>query len=263
MPIRRFSGSNIVERASGQEGPVPATTPPPPDRPSPTPGGSFFNRLFSPSFGDNAFFDLGGEETPPPSFWDPNSGVDPTEGQLLNVPNELTGEVETFRYQVPTIGTSGIPLEGADPTWIPFSSGRPLSATGAGSDPAFLAETIRSNMAREAEARRRRALDAASNAASAFLTGTQLSDARRLNAFEESRALLPFLVDPEQEFFAGQGPGGLVQSALESIGVQGFQPSRIQHKQLTPAQLAIPPTGEQVGSEIVESIGDIRGAGVP
>lgn len=255
MPIRRFSGSNIVDGVSSQE--IPVTTPPPPGGVTPS-----IPPTRQPFFGTTPPLPPVEDEVdtgalPPPSFWDPNSGIDPVEGQLVNTTNPDTGEVETFRYQQ-GVNFLGLPTGGL--TWEPFSSGT-LPGVG-GSDPASLAETMRSNLAREAEARRRRALDAASNAASAFLTGTQLSDARRLNAFQESRSLLPFLVDPEQQFFSGLEPGGLVQSALESIGAgRGFQPTEIQHKQLAPAQLAIPPTGEQVGSDIVESIGDIRGAG--
>ncbi len=261
--------SNIVGSVSGEGIPAPTVTPwsPTPEgtpapvatppNPNLTPGPSqvpptyqpFFDPIFNPLPGG------GGTSTPagtrPPQPWDPD-----------HPENLLPGD---YRYRT---GPGGRVImetySGGDiltePGWVSTDAYFPPSG-GAGSDPAYLAETVRSNMAREAEQRRRRALDAASNAANAFLTGSQLSDARRLNAFQESRSLLPFLVDPEQEFVSGQEPGGLVEQSLRRLGVSGFQPSRIQHKQLTPAQLAVPPSGEQVGSEITDYIGGIQEGG--
>lgn len=260
MPQTAPFNSNILASVSGGGAPAPVATPPNPN-PTPTPSGGGYTLPFGlgswpPGGGGTS---SGGPSTagasPPPSLYDPNSGLPPTVGQYIYQTGP-DGRVAQYTYTGERSLSLGIP-GGWQQTDKYFAD-----SGGAGSDPAYLAETVRSNMAREAEQRRRRALDAASNAASAFLTGTQLSDVRRLSAFQESRSLLPFLVDPEQEFVSGQEPGGLVEQSLRRLGVSGFQPSRVQHKQLTPAQLAIPPSGEQVGSEIVESIGDIQGAGV-
>ena len=123
-----------------------------------------------------------------------------------------------------------------------------------------LSESIRSNQATEAENRRQRALNAASDAVSAYLTGTQLADARRLSAFQESRALLPSLVSPDQKYFAGQEPGGALDVASQRFGLP-FKGSEIQHKQLTPAALAIAPTQQNVGSDILNYLNQVTQAG--
>ena len=71
-------------------------------------------------------------------------------------------------------------------------------------------ENIRHNDAQEKAATADRALAASTSAMSAYLQGTQLADARRLAAHQEARALLPSLVSPDREFFAGTEPGGFL-----------------------------------------------------
>ena len=123
-----------------------------------------------------------------------------------------------------------------------------------------LAETTRSNKAQEVEARRGRALEAASNALSSYLRGTELSDARRLSAAQEARALLPSLVKPGQRYFAGQGPNEALAQASARSGLP-FQGSEIVHKQLRPGALAAPPTQGQIGSDIMKYVGNVQRAG--
>lgn len=255
MPVNQFL-SNILEGVGGtsqQAAPVPVGTPPPP-----TTGGFTLpfglSRPMSERNAPSPPVDRDTSVPQPPQLYDPKSGLPPNAGDYYYASDPNTGRVTRYEYSGGDIITPA--------GWVSADQYFPPSGGGAGSDPAYLAETVRANMAREAEQRRRRALDAASNAASAYLTGTQLSDTRRLNAFQESRALLPFLVDPEQEFFGGQEPGGIVDRTLQQLGIPGFKPSEIQHKQLTPAQLALPPSPEQVGSDIVDYIGDVQEGGI-
>ena len=147
-------------------------------------------------------------------------------------------------------------LKGIEVDWARVGNERERTAIERGG----LAESVRSNKAQEAEQRRMRALDAASQAVSAYLRGTELADARRLSAFQESRALLPSLVSPDQKFFAGQEPGGTLATAAERFGLP-FTGSEVQHKQLVPSSLATPPTGGQVGSEVIDYINQVKGAG--
>lgn len=118
-------------------------------------------------------------------------------------------------------------------------------------------ETVRANKANEAAIKRQRALDSATSAISAYLRGTELSDARRLAAFQESRALLPSLVNPTQKYFAGQEPGGALATTAANYGF-GFTPTEIQHKTLSPSSLATAPTGQQIGSDIMSRIRDVN-----
>ena len=122
------------------------------------------------------------------------------------------------------------------------------------------AEDARSNLEREAENRRQRALDAASRAVDAYLRGSQLSDARRLASFQESRSLLPSLVDPNQQYFAGQEPGGTLATMAQRYGLP-FTGTEIQHRQMRPGELALPPTEQQIGSDIVGQVEALRGMG--
>lgn len=120
-----------------------------------------------------------------------------------------------------------------------------------------LAEVERSNRVTEAQRARGQALDAASNAATTYMEGIRLSDARRLAAFQETRALLPYMVDPGQEFQAGLEPGGPLAGALGGLGL-GFTPQRVPTTQIDPSQLALPPTDTQIGSGIMARIDQMQ-----
>ena len=123
------------------------------------------------------------------------------------------------------------------------------------------AEMTRANKVGEAEKARQRALDAASNAMSAYMTGTQLADARRLASFQEARSLLPHLVDPNQQFQAGYEPGGPLATATARFGLPPMTPQRIQKKRLRPGDLAKAPSNQQIGGGIMSGIKDIKRAG--
>lgn len=101
-------------------------------------------------------------------------------------------------------------------------------------------ETERANRAREAEDARRRGLDAATASISAYLRATELADARRLAAVQEQRALLPFMVDPNQQFFSGLGPDSPLAAAAGAFGLP-FEPVPIQHTTINAAGLAETP----------------------
>ena len=124
-----------------------------------------------------------------------------------------------------------------------------------------LMESIRSNKATEAARARQRALDAASSAVTAYLEGTRLADARRLSAFQESRQLLPYLVDPNQKYQAGLAPGGALQQAQERFGLA---PSTLglQKKTLDPRYaLEGAPGPRNVGPDVMKYITAVQGAG--
>lgn len=123
-----------------------------------------------------------------------------------------------------------------------------------------LAESIRAAKEREAEDRKQRALEAASNAVDAYLRGSQLADARRLSAFQEKRALLPSLISPNQQYAPGQEPGGPLSEVSQRYGLP-FQGFEVQHTQFNPGQLAAPPTQGQIGSDIVGQVEQMRQMG--
>lgn len=185
----------------------------------------------------------------PPQLYNPGGGLPPQAGDYY-YDTGPGGRVTRYEYTAPN------PLALSPGGWVSADDYNPPTSGlgGGGADPALLAESIRSNMAREAESRRQRALDAAIGAVTAYLTGTQIADARRLNAFQESRALLPSLVPKEQEYFAGQEPGGVLETAALRFGIGGFRGAPIQHKEITPAIMATPPGPPQVGSEILDYI---------
>jgi hypothetical protein len=122
---------------------------------------------------------------------------------------------------------------------------------------AQLAETIRANKAAELESNRRRALEAASGALAGFLESQSLADARRLAGLQETRALLPSLVDPNREFFVS--PTGPLATSMRRMGLP-FEPTRIQHRELAPAlSLAM---GAAAGNrDITDAIEQLRSAG--
>lgn len=123
---------------------------------------------------------------------------------------------------------------------------------------AQLAETLRANKARELEDTRQRAMSAASVAVSSFLESQSLADARRMKGIEETRLLLPSLVDPNREFFASPtGPGATMAGRL---GL-GFEPTRIQHREIVSPGLQLG-MGAAVGNRnILDAIEQLRGAG--
>lgn len=144
----------------------------------------------------------------------------------------------------------------AEDTGVPSASSKLSYELGL----AQLAEDARSNRAREAAMARQRALDAATSALSAYLRGSELADARRLSALQESRQLLPFLVSPGQEFFSGLEPSGALAQVAANYGLP-FSPVELQHKELRPGELAAPPTGGQIGEGILAQIGNVQGQG--
>lgn len=148
-------------------------------------------------------------------------------------------------------------LKGVEVDWAQIDINRQRARVEEGQ----LAEENRSNQAREAAIARQRALDAASNAMQAYTTGTQLADSRRLASLQESRALLPFLVDPNQKYQAGYEPGGPLAAATERFGLPAMQPQEIQRKQLRPGELATAPTEGQIGSGLMAGIEQIRAGG--
>lgn len=121
-------------------------------------------------------------------------------------------------------------------------------------------ETIRSNKSTEREMRRKRALDATTAALDAYLEGSRQVDTRRLNAFQEARALLPSLIDPNQKYFGGQEKGGMLDTIASRFGLP-FTPTKIQHKTLTPQVLAGAPTPQLVGKEVMGGIRETKAAG--
>ena len=120
-----------------------------------------------------------------------------------------------------------------------------------------LAETTRSNMAQEQQAARQRALDASVSAVNAYLEGSRLADQRRLSAFQETRALLPFMVPEGQEYQAGMEPGGALAQSFGNLGM-GFTPQRLPTTRLDPSQLANAPSDAQIGSGLLGGIQGIQ-----
>lgn len=104
------------------------------------------------------------------------------------------------------------------------------------------------------EQRKDRALDSALGAISSYLAGMSAADARRLSASQETRALIPFMVDPNQQFFSGMGP----ESALARASGPGFQPQEISSFEIPdPSQLAQAPTQEQIGGGLLDLLGGL------
>ena len=120
-----------------------------------------------------------------------------------------------------------------------------------------LAEVERSNRITEAQRARGQALEAASNASQAYMEGMRLSDQRRLSAFQETRALLPYMVDPSQEFQGGLEPGGPLAGALAGLGL-GFTPQRVPTTRLDPMSLATAPTDAQIGSGLLTRLDQMQ-----
>lgn len=147
-------------------------------------------------------------------------------------------------------------LKGIEVDWARVDIEKQAQRTNQGS----LMESIRSNKAQEASQARQRTLDATSNALTAYLKGTELADARRLSAMQESRQLLPYLVDPKQKYHSGLGPGGALQQMQSR---RGLAPSTLEmeHKTLTPQVLSAPPTPQLIGGEIMKHIKSVKKAG--
>ena len=122
-----------------------------------------------------------------------------------------------------------------------------------------LEETIRSALVREEENQRDRALTAAANALDGYLRSAQLSDARRLASLQMKRDFLPFMVDPDREYFGG-GPEGALAKAMAGIGLP-YTPTKIQHQTVNPDALSlIDPT---IGANITSALEDVTVAGQP
>ena len=124
-----------------------------------------------------------------------------------------------------------------------------------------LAEMTRSNMAREQQAARQRALDASVSAVNAYLEGSRLADQRRLSAFQEARQLLPFMVPEGQEYQAGMEPGGALAQSFGNLGMN-FTPQQLPTMRMSPGELASAPTESQIGSGIMGGIQGIQQTGV-
>ena len=104
-----------------------------------------------------------------------------------------------------------------------------LSEDSLGLSERTLGETIRSNKALEADRLRGHGLDAASTALSAYLRASEAADARKQGVLSTLPSLLPSLVDPNQEFFAGFEPGGILATAAKRFGLGDVEGVPIQH----------------------------------
>ncbi len=121
-----------------------------------------------------------------------------------------------------------------------------------------LAELNRSNEAREAGNAASRALTASTAAMEAYLQGTQLADARRLAAHQEARALLPDLVAPDREFFAGTGPGGFLDRFSKKFLGGPTEGAEVIQKKFRPGDLA---AGTSAVTDAVNAgVADIKGS---
>ncbi len=82
-----------------------------------------------------------------------------------------------------------------------------------------LAESTRANKALEADRARGRGLQAAGDALSAYLRASESRDARQIGVLQSLPGLLPSIIDPDQRFFAGLEPGGLLAQAAARFGL--------------------------------------------
>lgn len=100
-------------------------------------------------------------------------------------------------------------------------------------------EGIRQFNEEQAEKRKSRSLTAARDSLSAYLEASALSDARRLKAMQETRALLPQVVPRNMQYAPGFEPGGPLAGVARGLGAD-FAPFEMQHVQVDPSQLAQP-----------------------
>ena len=121
---------------------------------------------------------------------------------------------------------------------------------------AQLAETLRANKAAELETTRGRALDAASSAVNAFLQSQSLADARRLAGIQETRALLPSLVDPNRKFFESAGAA----HAARRSGLP-FASTAIQHQQIVNPSLQLGMGAAAGNTQIQDAIASLQRTG--
>jgi len=82
-----------------------------------------------------------------------------------------------------------------------------------------LAEQVRANRAAEADRARGRGLQAAGDALSAYMRASESRDARQIGVLSSLPGLLPSLVSPDQDFFTGLEPGGLLARAAARFGL--------------------------------------------
>jgi hypothetical protein len=97
-----------------------------------------------------------------------------------------------------------------------------------------LDEDIRSNLVREGELAKSRGLSSIEMALSGYLRATELKDARKLAALQETRAFLPSMVDPSQEFFLD--PSGPLGTSMGNYGLP-FGGTEVQHMEVDPTAM--------------------------
>ena len=117
-----------------------------------------------------------------------------------------------------------------------------------------LEELLRANRAREAEDSKRRALEAAQAAISGYLKASELADARRLASLQERRALLPLMVDPNQQYVSGMGPTDPLAQVTQGFGLN-FNPT-LQGK--TTVNTNLPQSPAEI--EALRQLGLLQGA---
>lgn len=123
-------------------------------------------------------------------------------------------------------------------------------------------EQLRQARVAEEMAKRDSLLETANSAMSAFLRSTELADARKLAAFQETRALLPMLVNKNQRYFSGMGPGGTLSTIMGRYNLP-FEPVEIQHANLNPMELMQAPPGSDlsgIGGQASDTLSSLLAA---
>lgn len=118
-------------------------------------------------------------------------------------------------------------------------------------------ESIRRFNEEQAEERKSRSLQAASTALSNFLDAQTLADARRLQAMQETRALLPMAVPSTMRYAPGLEPSGPIATMAGKMGAQ-FTPFEVSQVQVRPSQLAQP---ANIGQALLDRLTEIQRLG--
>lgn len=186
--------------------------------------------------GGGSFFGLSPlpqpQDTQPPPGPDTEPGRAAAAAELGLVPTGIKEEWDPTAFN-PDTGTLG--------RWVTVTTyGRPSATGGAG----------------DALAGRQFGLNKLTSALSAYLQGTSAVADRRLSAFQQAANLLPFTVDPSQEFFSGFEPEGALASVAGQFGIPST-PAPIQHRQLNVGALAQTP---ELDPQVAALIQQIQGA---
>ncbi len=161
----------------------------------------------------------------PPSGGPPPGSVEVWPGNWY-YPNPLTGYMEIWKQDLdPVTGETLSTYSQTDAFKMPGEAGDS-------------AEQARHNRASEALGLRQIALEQAKAALSGYMDALSEIRQGRQGAISEARALLPMLVEPGKEFFSGFEPSGFLGGFAKEFGLPGFEPVRIQHKQLQPGTIA-------------------------